>query len=129
MVRSFFFGIIALLSWACSPAQETSKTSARLAHDSLDSTKYELIITDIYFDQWYLLHFDPSKDHLNEYYHAKNLMAVQKWNDYYRTGQYMQVIDSYIDYQPDIEYGIELNRRLYWYFKYVTTEFRIHLFL
>ncbi len=129
MVRGTFIGIMILLIWAGTSGQEVSKTSAELIQDSIDSTEYKLIIIDLYFYTWYLLHFDPSKDHSIEYYQAKNLIAVAHWNDYYRRGQYMDVVDSYIDYQPGIDYGIELNRKLFWYFKYVNTEYKIQLYL
>jgi len=53
---------------------------------------------------------------------------VANWNDYYRTGKHSQVIDSNINYQPNLDYGIEVNRKLYWYFKYVQEEYKIRLF-
>jgi hypothetical protein len=128
MKPGFIIGIMILLVWACSPVKEASKTSARLAQNSEDTTKYEIQIIDIHFDQWYLLNFDPSKDHSNDYYRNKNLIAVANWNDYYRTNRYSQVIDSYIDYWSNIDYGIEVNRKLYWYFKYIKESYKIRLF-
>jgi hypothetical protein len=124
----FYLGIIALLIWACSPVKEASKTSATVTHDSLDSTGYELLIIDPHFDQWYLINYAPEKDHSNDYYRNKNLIAVANWNDYYRTGKYGGVIDSYIDYWPGIDYGIEVNRKLFWYFKFIKEYYGIHLF-
>ena len=127
MVRVLIIGITVLLTGICSPAQGTSAIPVKLAHDSLDSTSYELVISDIHFDQWYLTNFDQAKDHSDEYYRIKNISAVQTWNDLYRKGQHSEVIDSRIDYRADIEYGIELNRKLFWYFKYITTRYEIRL--
>jgi hypothetical protein len=128
MKLSFFIGIIALSVWACSPVKEASKTSATLAKNGQDTTEYQIVITDIGFDTWYLTHYSGVKDYSNEYYRFKDLVAVASWNDYYRTGKYSRYIDSSIDYRPDIDYGIEVNRKLYWYFLYVKSEYRIHLF-
>jgi hypothetical protein len=128
MKLSFFIGILVVLFWACTPVREVSKTSATLTQNSLDSTEYEILIIDSHFDQWYLINFDPSKDHSNDYYRNKNLIAVANWNDYYRTNRYSQVIDSYINYWSNIDYGIEVNRRLFWYFKYIKENYRIRLF-
>jgi hypothetical protein len=124
----FYIGIMVLLFWACTPVKVATKTSATLTHDSLDSTEYELLIIDPNFDRWYLMNYTPSKDHLNDYYRDKNLIAVANWNDHYRTGRYSGIIDSFIDYSPGIDYGIELNRKLYWYFKYIKDNYGIRLF-
>ena len=125
---SFYIVMITITVWACSPVREGSKTTARLTHDSLDSTEYELIIIDLRFDNWYLMNYSPAKDRSNEYYRSKNLEAVINWNDYFRNARYTRVIDSYIDYEPNIDYGIEVNRRLYWYFKYIVETYKIRLF-
>jgi Family of unknown function (DUF6146) len=129
MKLSLFMGIMALLVWTCSPVKEASKTSAKLNQNSQDGTEYEILIIDPHFDQWYLINYTPAKDYSNDYYRSKNLIAVTTWNDYYRTGRYSRVIDSYIDYQLNIDYGIEVNRKLYWYFKYIQNNYRIRLFL
>ena len=128
MKQFFFIGIMALLAWACSPAREAAKTSARLVKNSQDSTEYEILIIDPHFDEWYLLNFTPAKDYSNDYYRSKNLVAVANWNDYYRSGRYSPVIDSYIDYWPVTDYGIEVNRKLYWYFRYIRETYRIRFF-
>ncbi len=128
MKQVFFIGIMALMVWACSPLKEASKTSATLTYNSQDSTEYEIFIDDLKFDQWYLINYSEAKDHSNEYYHSKNLVAVSNWNDYYRKGRYMQFMDSYINYEPQINYGIEVNRKLYWYFKFVQDNYKIRLF-
>jgi hypothetical protein len=127
MFRVLLIGMAALMIRVISPAQETSAMPVRLAHDSLDSTRYELVISDINFDHWYLTNFDQAKDHPDEYYRIKNTGAVQAWNDLYRKGQHSEVIDSWIDYRSDVDYGIELNRKLFWYFKYITTRYEIRL--
>ena len=128
MKLGFFIGILAVLVWACTPVKEVSKTSAKLTQDSIDSTEYDILIIDFQFDQWYLINYSPAKDHSNDYYRTKNLIAVANWNDYYRTDRYSRIIDSYIDYWPNIDYGIEVNRKLFWYFKYIKENYRIRLF-
>jgi hypothetical protein len=125
---SFFIGIMTLLIGACAPVKEVPKTSAALIKDSKDTTEYQLIIIDPGFDQWYLINFTEAKDRSNEYYRYKDMVAVLNWNNYFSAGRYDRVIDSYIDYRPDIDYGIDVNRKLYWYFKYVDSVYGIYLF-
>ena len=122
------FGTLAVLAWACAPVKDVSKTSATLTQNGRDSTEYEIFINDLHFDQWYMLNYSEAKDYSNDYYRSKNLVAVANWNDYYRAGKHSQAIDSNINYQPNLDYGIEVNRKLYWYFKYVQEEYKIRLF-
>ena len=128
MRTRFFIGMIALLILGCSPAKKASKTSATLTQTSQDSTEYEIQIIDPQFDQWYVINYSPVKDHSKEYYRGQNLVSVTNWNNYYNSAKYRRVIDSFIDYRPDVEYGIEVDRKLYWYFRYIESEFKIRLF-
>jgi hypothetical protein len=124
----YYLAFLAFLAWACSPVKNTAKTSATLAPISQDTTEYEVYINDIHFDQWFELNYSEAKDRTNEFYHSKNLVAAANWNDYYHSGRESMVIDSYINYEPQIDYGIEVNRKLYWYFKYVQDNYKIRLF-
>ena len=128
MRMRLFLGMTVLFFWACSPVREVSRTSAILTQSSQDSTEYEVIINDPDFDQWYIINYSPAKDYSDEYYRGKNLVAVVNWNEYYRTGKYSGFIECYLDYRPDIDYGIEVNRKLFWYFKYLQETFKIRLY-
>lgn len=119
---------MAIMMIACNPAKQSVKTSAKVIQTSEDSIEYELVIVDLNFDHWYLMNYSPAKDHTNELYRSKNQIAVANWNYYYQQGLYTKVIESLIDYRPEIDYGIEVNRKLYWYFKYVGEEYKIRLF-
>lgn len=128
MKPAFLLAIILLIAWSCSTVKNTPKTSAIVEKNSQDSTEYELVIIDNHFENWYLLNYSDAKDRTDEYYHNKNLVAVSNWNEYFRGGKYTGVIDSYIFYEPHIDYGIEVNRRLFWYFKFVEDYYKIKLF-
>jgi hypothetical protein len=120
--------MIVLLILGCSPAKKVSKTSATLTQKSQDSTEYEILIIDPQFDQWYVINYSPAKDHSKEYYRGQDIVAVANWNNLYSTDHYRRVIESLIDYRPDVDYGIEVNRKLYWYLRYIESEFKIRLF-
>lgn len=128
MKPAFLLSVIAMLIWSCSSVQNTTGSSAKLIGNSPDSTEYELVIIDIHFDQWYTMNYSEAKDRTDTYYQSKNLVAASRWNDYYRRGKYINVVDSYFDYQPQIDYGIEVNRKLFWYFSFVEEYYGIKLF-
>jgi hypothetical protein len=117
---------ILLVAWSCSPSQKTG-TSDKKTSVQIDSTEYEVIIIDPEFETWYLMNYSPSKDYSNEYYRSRNRIGILNWNDYFDGGRYHRVIENHIFYDPSVDYGIEVNRKLYWYFKYIEENYRIRL--
>ena len=126
MKNIFVFSILVLVVCACNTPRKTAKQSAGKIEIS-DSTEYEITIIDPDFDLWYMMNFSPAKDRTNEFYRSKNLIAVNNWNDYFLRGRYQHAIDYNINYSPATDYGIEVNRKLYWYFKYIEDKSNIRL--
>lgn len=120
--------LFGLAAWSCTTTRESAPGNATLKENADDTTTYEVVIIDNQFEQWYLMNFTPSEDRSDEYYRGKNIIAVANWNQYFNTGKYKRVIESYIDYWPAKDYGIEVNRKLYWYFKYIEETTGVPLF-
>lgn len=133
MKTTIFVLFILLTLWSCAPSQKVSssdkqltiKTDSSLKNDSIE---YELLLIDPEFDHWYLIHFSIAKDYSNTYYRNKNQVGVSTWNDYFTRNRYPRMIDDYIYWDNSIDYGMEVNRKLYWYFKYYEDAFNIRLF-
>jgi len=126
-MKKFIFPLfIFMIVWSCSPLL---KTGSEVKHSVIksDSTEYEITIIDTDFDRWYLMHFSPVQDYSNEYYKSKNRLGVSNWNAYFTRSRFQRVIENYIFYDYNADYGIEVNRKLYWYFKYVEDQYRIRL--
>lgn len=117
MKNYIFFMLAGLLCWSCFPTSTRSMHSVGVKE--VDSTSYELIIIDPGFETWYDMNFSPAKDRSNEAYQMYNHKASLNWNHFFTTGRHSQYIDSYINYENQLDYGIELNRKLYWYFRYI----------
>ena len=126
MRKILLFPVIVLFFWSCSPSKQVSKSAGNKISIA-DSTEYEITIIDVGFDQWYLMNYSPSKDHSNQYYRSKNQLGAGNWNDYFRRGKYHRVIENNINYDYSVDYGIEVNRQLFWYFKFVEEKYRIRL--
>jgi len=127
-MKKFFLPILILLfAWSCSSTQKAGSAESRPTIKS-DSTEYEITIIDNEFDNWYLMNFAPSKDRSNEYYRSKNQVGVSSWNDYYTRNRYHSIIYDFIYFDNSLDYGIEVNRKLYWYFKYTEEKNNIRLF-
>lgn len=118
--------LILLLVWSCAPSQKAG-TSDKRTSVQIDSTVYEITIIDADFDTWYLMNYSPAKDYSNEYYRSRNRTGVSNWNDYFDRGRYPRVVDNHLFYNPSVDYGVEVNRKLFWYFKYIEQNYRIRL--
>jgi len=126
MKKLLFPVFILLIIWACTPSQKTGSVSKNKVVQ-IDSMEYEITIIDYDFDNWYLLNYSPSKDYSNEYYRSKNHIGVGNWNDYFARGKYSRVIENNIYYNYSTDYGIEVNRKLFWYFKFIEETYHIRL--
>lgn len=91
------------------------------------SDEYELIIIDSDFDRWFSMNRRPVDLHSLEYYESQNRRYVQAWNQKVnQQGAYHGVdypFENYIDYDSNINYGLELNYQLYNYFRYIEDRF------
>lgn len=112
---------------ACSVQSTMQKSVLTVVKPENDSSAYELVIIDPDFDLWYIMKYSPALDRSEGTYQVQNRLGVLNWNSFYASGMFSEVIGSYIDYRPEISYGIELNRRLYWYFRFIEERHHIQL--
>ncbi|MEN8138753.1 MAG: DUF6146 family protein [Bacteroidota bacterium] len=98
--------------------------------DSDNETEYDIIITDIGYDT-FLLNQKPKNFYSQQYYENWNKYYVTDWNQKvqtasYHSQKYQNVFDMYIDYNPSINYGLDVNYKLYYYFMFVEKKYGIH---
>ena len=85
--------------------------------------EYELIIIDPQFRSWFATHAKPVNFHSESYYESQNIRDVNAWNErYYATGG-RGPFGNHIDYHASEDYGLALNYELFWYFKYIESQF------
>lgn len=127
MKKLVYIILIALITISCSVNKNNSVQADKLHSSKPDSLEHEILILDPDFERWYLMRYSTSLDRSNEFYRTKNYAAVTNWNTYLMRNKYRRVVNSHINYNPSIDYGIEVNRKLYWYFRYVEERFRVPL--
>jgi len=127
MKKTIIFLFVLALVWSCSPSLKT-RTTKNHTTINIDSTEYEITIIDPEFDQWYTMRYSAARDLSNEIYRSKNQFAVSNWNSYFNQGHYSRVINNPIYYNSFTNYGIEVNRKLYWYFQYIEETYKVPLF-
>lgn len=93
----------------------TSQDTVRIANDSLE---YEILIIEPGFNSWLASTAKPEGYYSQEYMEARNRIYVTEWNQ--RVLQPLRynsnLYEMQIDYQPNIDYGYEVNYKLYNYF-------------
>lgn len=90
-----------------------------------DSTEYKLVVFDGGFETWYIQRDLPSSYHSEQYYEHWNQRYVNEWNYRYSLGD--SRFTTSIDYDPSKDYGIELEHKLYYFFKYFEEKNNISL--
>lgn len=84
-----------------------------------DSVTYELIVLDPGFESWFITNSKPSWFHSQNYYENWNRQYVNAWNYKSLWRRNSQLLDGQINYEPNVDYGLEINHKLFYYFQYV----------
>lgn len=90
-----------------------------------EGEEYELVVLDPGFDNWYVTAWNQAKDRSVDYYSFWNYRYVTEWNYKATRPQTAQFFTSSIHYDPTVDYGIEVERKLYYYFRWVDTKLGI----
>ncbi|MGB3607648.1 MAG: DUF6146 family protein [Psychroserpens sp.] len=119
--------MIAVVLCSCVASQSVSSNTSqteipeddivRIANDDLE---YEIIIIEPGFNAWLISMARPEGYYSQSYMEARNSIYVQAWNS-----RVLQVnrfdpnlYEMQIDYRPNIDYGYDVNYKLYNYFIY-----------
>jgi hypothetical protein len=90
-----------------------------------DSVEYELVTFDSQFESWYKLHDSPSEYRSQQYYENWNQRYVSAWNYNTANPHKRWFFETIVGYDPTIDYGFELNHKLFYYFQYVENVLKI----
>ncbi len=136
-MKTFFKLIIVILfTTSCNSSQSVAGTTeeaetpeediVRLTSNALE---YEIIIIEPGFNAWLSSMAQPEGYYSQSYLESRNNIIVQEWNT-----RVLQPVkynpDMYqlqIDYRPGINYGYDLNYKLYNYFIYFQLTYKQRL--
>jgi len=122
---------ISLFIWACSSSPIKNKSTEKekpvvIANDSLE---YEVIIIDPGFNLFLNSVARPEGYYSQSYLETRNRIFVTNWN--IRASNPLQyntnIYENVIDYQPNIDYGYEVNYKLYNYFMFAQQKYKMRL--
>ena len=122
----FTFLIISCGSYPTKNNSEIKEQPVVIENEALE---YQIIIIDQGFTS-YLNNTARSKDYYSEsYLKNKNRIYVAAWNNRVRNPQKYNsnIYENIIDYQQNVDYGLEVNYKLYWYFKFAEQKYKMRL--
>ncbi|WP_439128377.1 DUF6146 family protein [Polaribacter sp.] len=120
-----------LLIWACgsTPINTTNTEKEEPVVIANDSLEYEIIIIDPGFTAYLAGVAQPEGFYTQSYLEARNRAWVITWNQRAQNpGMYNgNIYENIIDYQPNINYGYEVNYKLFNYFLFAQRKYRMSL--
>ena len=104
---------------------ENNEERVVIANDSLE---YEIVIIDQGFSNYLVSIAKPMWYYSESYYKTKNIFYVQEWNVRARDpSRYStQIYALEINYASSIDYGLEVNYKLFNYFKFVEYKYKVN---
>ncbi|WHF50942.1 DUF6146 family protein [Chryseobacterium gotjawalense] len=130
MKKLIFLLSILVLTVSCSTqnsAANQNKDNAPIQAQKNEDGEYDLEVLD---GQWtYFINAvaKPMNMYSESYLKTKNQFLVSEWNSYYFAGRYRNIIESSIDYDPNIDYGLKFEYKLYQVFAFVKWKYGLKL--
>ncbi|CAI8436304.1 MAG: Uncharacterised protein [Flavobacterium sp. SCGC AAA160-P02] len=125
------FLVVSIFMYACSSFPIKNEVSAKekpvvIANDSLE---YEVIIFDIGFNLYLKTIARPIGYYSQNFLENKNYIYVTNWNIRAMNPSIydVSIYGSIIDYDPKINYGLEVNYKLFNYFQFAQQKYNIRL--
>ena len=96
---------------------------------SNDKLEYEIIIIEPGFNSWLVSMAKPEGFYSQQYLESRNLVYVNEWNNRVLQPQRYNpnLYEMQIDYQSGIDYGYDVNYKLYNYFIYFQLTYKQRL--
>ena len=118
---------IALIS--CSPQNKIhdNKEETALKPEKNDDGEWDLTVIDTQYDYFLNAIAKPISMYSESYLKNRNTFLVSEWNSYYFSGRYRNVIESSIDYNPQENYGLKFEYKLYQVFAYVQWKYGLKM--
>lgn len=118
--------VVTFLLFGCTTSNRMLKVQdENLIDITQNEEEYELIVLDPGFETWFITTWSPAKDRSKEYYALWNQRYVTEWNYKSTRPHSSKFFDSMIYYDPTIDYGMDVERKLYYYFRWVDTKLGI----
>jgi len=125
----FFTFTFLIVSCGYYPAKNNTTVKKQPVVISNETLEYEIIIIDPGFTSFLNTQDRPKEYYSESYLKNKNRVYVNVWNSRVRNPQRYdsRIYENVIDYQTNVDYGLDVNYKLFWYFKFAEQKYRMKL--
>ncbi len=128
MKQGLFIIAIIIFAAACKTQQPVVNVSkSEVEAGDKDSVEYDVEMFDHKFDVWYEQYKKPAMYRSQSYYESWNRQYVTAWNAKCARAGKDWPFEPVVGYDPNEDYGFELNHKLFYYFMYVENVLKIKI--
>ncbi len=122
---------VSIFFWGCSslPANNKIIKKEEPVIITNENLAYEIIIIDAGFTSFLNSIAKPEGHYSQNYIEARNRVWVSEWNNRARNHSQFNanIYENIVDYQSTIDYGYEVNYKLFNYFLFAQQKYKINL--
>ncbi len=132
-ILKYIFTFLILGNLVTSCATYTPKKATTVKEEPVvianDSLAYEITIIDIGFNLYLNTIAKPVGFYSQSYLENRNIFYVTEWNNRVRnpTQYNPNIYENIIDYQSNINYGYDVNYKLFNYFEFAQQKYKMNL--
>lgn len=132
LLKNISFTIVTILIfWSCAsiPKKNSSIVKEEPVVIANDSLEYEIIIIDPGFNFYLASTAQPEGFYNQNYLEARNRAWVISWNQRVKNpnNYNSDIYENIIDYQSNVDYGYEVNYKLFNYFLFAQRKYKMNL--
>ena len=122
--------LLSIFIISCAPqnnAAPRDKENSEIKPSKNDEGEWDLQVLDSQYDYYLNAIAKPMNMYSETSLKTRNSFLVSEWNSYYFSGKYRNVIESSIDYNPQENYGLKFEYKLYQVFAYVNWKYGLRM--
>lgn len=128
MKKAFYLlALLAVFTISCTPQKPNPENQAVMKPEKNDDGEWDIDVIDTQYDYFLNAIAKPMSMYTESYLKTRNQFLVSEWNSYYYSGRYRNVIESAIDYDPNENYGLKFEYKLYQVFAYVHWKYGLRM--
>lgn len=123
--------LLFLAAFSCAPTRtaapqnKDTKNTTAMKPEKNEDGEWDIDVLDPQFSYFLNAIAKPVSMYSEEYLKNKNRLLVAEWNSYYYSGTYRNILEAPIEYDPDENYGLKFQYKLYQAFVFVQWKYRI----
>lgn len=129
MKKFFQMLIFIVMITACAPQNNIAdnKEETSMAPSKNEDGEWDLEVLDTQYNYYLNAVAKPMSQYTESSLKARNANLVSQWNSLFFSGRHRNVIESSIDYDPNENYGLKFEYKLYQVFTYVQWKYGLRL--